>query len=180
MQPIYPSTLVAKTANAFLVLAIVALSACGLGPEKVSLEDPRLEPMLSAIAAVDRAALGFTPISADADVRFEENGPTAGYDVMLHIYARTRRTIAFRKDGDGYRWIGEEETHRGPKTFTTSDGTSNEEIVISYELERVDPRATGVPLRKVEVSYYGENDNLAGRSDLTLEDIKPVLVEWRQ
>jgi hypothetical protein len=168
-----------RIAHLVLLLTTVALSGCGFVPEKVSLTDPRLAPLLQAIAAVDRASFGFTPISTDADVRLESR-PRAGYDAMLHIYASTSRTIAFRKDTAGYRWIGEQEIHRGPKTHTTPDGTFNEEIVISYELERITPGATGVPLRQVHVSYHGEDRRLAHRYDLTLDEVRPILAEWRQ
>lgn len=168
-----------RIVHLLLVLTTVALSGCGFVPEKVSLTDPRLAPMLRAIAAVDRVPFGFTPIPTNAEVRLESR-PRAGYDAMLHIYAGTSRTIAFRKDKDGYRWIGEQEIHRGPKTYTTPDGTFNEEIVISYERERIDPGATGVPLRQVHVSYHGEDTRLVHRYDLTLDEVRPILTEWRE
>jgi hypothetical protein len=169
-----------RIVHGILLLITVALWACGFVPEKVSLTDPRLAPLLQAIEVVDRAALGFTPIVTNSDVRLE-SGPRAGYDAMLHIYAGiSRRTIAFRKDGAGYRWIGEQETHKGPKTYTTPDGPSNEEIVIKYELEHVHPETSGVPLHQVHISYRGEDTRLAHRDNLTLDDVKPILAEWRQ
>ena len=168
-----------RIVHLLFVLTTVALSGCGFVPEKVSLADPRLAPMLRAIAAVDRASFGFTPIPTNAEVRLESR-PRAGYDAMLHISASTSRTIAFRKDRDSYRWIGEQEIHRGPKTYATPDGTFNEEIVISYELERITPGATGVPLRQVHVSYHGEDTRLAHRYNLTLDEARPILAEWRQ
>ena len=99
---------------------------------------------------------------------------------MLHIYASTSRTIAFRKDKDGYKWIGEQETHKGPKTYDTPDGPSNEAVVISYELERSDPEVTAVPLRQVHVCYHGEDRRLARRQNLILDEVRPILAEWRQ
>lgn len=173
------SRVMLRIASALLILTTAALSGCGFVPEKVLLTDPRLAPMLQAIAAVDRASLGFTPIATNADVRLESR-PRAGYDAMLHIYSGTSRTIAFRKDTAGYRWIGEQEIHKGPKTYTTPDGTFNEQIVISYELERITPGATGVPLRQIKVSYAGEDGRLVHRYDLTLGDVKPILAEWGQ
>src|SRR5678815_2132119 len=158
-----------RSVRLLFLLITVELLGCGVVPEKVSLTDPRLVPMLRAIAVVDREVLGFTPISPNSDVRLESR-PRDGYDAMLHIYANTRRTIAFRKDKDGYRWIGEQEIHKGPKTYNTPDGPSNEEIVISYELERIDPGATGVPLRQVYVRYHGKDTRLAHRDNLTLDE----------
>ncbi len=67
---------------------------------------------------------------------------------MLHIASRTYRTIAFRRDGQGYRWIGEQETFTGPHKYTTVDGTFNEEIVLTYEVEHV----SGPPLNLPNIS----------------------------
>jgi hypothetical protein len=92
--------------QALLALSVVLLSGCDLGPGKVSLSDPRLRPMLQAIAAVDRAALGFGPIPTNAVVHLDGR-PRAGYDAMLHIstpalHSGIHRTIAFRKTASGY------------------------------------------------------------------------------
>jgi len=51
-------------------------------PEKVSIDDPRVTPMLEAVAKVDRQASGFSPVSRDAVIHLER-GPRDGYDVML-------------------------------------------------------------------------------------------------
>ena len=64
---------------------------------------------------------------------------------MLHIVSKTYRTIAFRKDALAYRWIGEQETFSGPHKYTTVDGTFNEEIVLTYEVEHL----SGVPLNRL-------------------------------
>src|SRR5471030_1534578 len=117
-----------RIAPILLGLAAVALSGCGLGPKPFSLSDPKIAPMLKAMAAVDRAAMGFTPIPTNANIRLEM-GPRSGYDAMLHIYAATHRTIAFRKTSEGYQWIAEQEIHYGPKMFTTVDGDTQEHIV---------------------------------------------------
>ncbi len=151
----------------------MALSSCGVFPEKVSFSDPRLAPMLRAIQAVDRSRLGFTPIATDAAVRLETRS-RAGYDAMLHVDGTTSRTIAFRKTATGYRWIHEQETHYGPKMFQTVDGTIREQITITYEVEHV----SGAPLGRTWVVYAGEDPRLAGRFDLTLEDVRPILTEW--
>ena len=160
------------------VFAAVVVSGCGpgpgLGPKPVSLSDTNVVPMLKAIARVDRAALGFTPIPTNANMLLEM-GPRLGYDAMLHIYAGTHRTIAFRKEPDGYRWIGEQEIHYGPKMFTDVDGKFQEYLAVMYQIERVN----GIPTNQIRIVYLGEDTRLVGRNDLTLEIIKPILEEWK-
>src|SRR6185295_9086419 len=101
-----------------LALVCAAVASCGLFPEKVSSDDPRITPMLEAMARVDRHALGFTPVSRDATVLLEL-GPRHGYDALLHIDGKTSRTIAFKSVGSGYEWIGEQEIFRGPGKYKT-------------------------------------------------------------
>ena len=161
-----------------MMLFVAAMSGCGvgpdLGPKRVSLSDTNVTPMLTAIAAVDRASLGFTPIPTNADILLEI-GPRSGYDTMLHVYADTHRTIAFRKTSDGFRWIGEQEIHYGPKMFTDVDGTFQEHLVVEYQIEPVN----GIPTNQIYVSYTGQDSRLAGRSDLTISNVTSFLEEWK-
>jgi hypothetical protein len=99
---------------AIVLLAVIVFSGCGFVPEKVSLSDPRLIPMLDAIAKVDRASLGFTPIPTNAIVRLESR-PHDGYDAMLHIDGHTSRTIAFRKTASGYNGLVNKKATQGQK-----------------------------------------------------------------
>jgi hypothetical protein len=138
------------------------------------MSDPRLVPFIKAIGAVDRTHLGFSPISTNARVQLDE-GAKMPCDALLHIYADTSRTVAFRKMPGGYRWIAETEEHYGPKNYTNIDGTLQEELVVSYQAEQLD----GTPTNQIRVAYYGEDKRLAGRDDLTLEAIKPILEEWK-
>jgi hypothetical protein len=156
---------------AFCITAL--LSGCG-GYPPTSISDPRLAPMLKAIAAVDRASLGFSPIPTKADVQLEEGG-RAPYDAMLHIYADTSRTVAFRKTADGYRWIAEQELHYGPKSFTNVDGTFQEYLVVEYQIERVN----GIPTNQIHIDYQGQDVRLTNRDNLTLSFIKPIFEEWK-
>jgi hypothetical protein len=93
---------------------------------------------------------------------------------MLHIYGRTSRTIAFRKQGGGFTWIGEQEIYKGPKQYTTVDGTFFEEVSLTYELQRV----AHYRLNHLNISYFGEDTRLAHKVDLTLEAVLPILKEW--
>ena len=138
---------------------------------------PRIQPLLKAAASFDRTAYGFTPLPTTADdVRFESK-PNDGYDAMLHIESRTSRTIAFRKTSGGYKWIGEQEGFRGPKKYTTSDGTFNEMIWLNYDAEPL--HVGGFPTNRLCIEYFGEDDRLVLRNDLKLDDIKPILKEWK-
>jgi hypothetical protein len=160
----------------FTVMALATFSGCNPGgppPKTVSLADPRIAPMLRAMESVDRTSMGFTPISTNADVTLE--GQSSNYDAMLHIYAATHRTVAFRKIADGYRWISEQEIHYGPRTCRDVDGPFQEHIVIEYQLEPVN----GIPTNLLSISYLGCDARFAKRNALTLEDIKPVLAEWK-
>jgi hypothetical protein len=154
-------------------LGLAALAGCGLSPESVTHDDPRVIELLAAAQEVDRAALGFTPIDREATLRLEDE-PRAGYDAMLHVDGRTNRTLAFRRRGGRCEWIGEQEIFRGPAEYVDPDGRLREEIVITYERERL----TGVPLNTIHVAYKGEDARLASGETLTLADVEPVLTTW--
>ena len=167
------SVLLRRVTGNILISTAIMLSGCGPPPPS-SISDPRLAPLFKAIAAAERAPLGFTPIPANARVMLEEGG-NAPYDAMLHIYADTSRTVAFRKTSNGYKWISEQELFYGPNDYTTVDGTSQEHIVIEYQIERVN----GIPTNQIVIDYHGDDSRLAKRDDLTLADIQPVLAEWK-
>jgi hypothetical protein len=158
---------------ALTVIVTVLLQACGLVPQKVSMDDPPVQRLLKAAASFDRTSYGFSPIPTQADVRLELR-PTSRYDAMLHIRAKTVRTIAFRKDHGNYVWVGEQETFDGPKKYKTLDGTFNEAITLTYEIQSI----SGYPLNQLNVTYRGEDARLIGRTDLSLATVKPILKEW--
>src|SRR4051794_40626748 len=87
-----------RTIGVFFSVAFL-ICGCGLTPQNVSLSIPETKPLLAAMEKVDRAALGFTPISTNANIRLERSS-RANYDAMLDVYGDTSRTIAFRKEGD--------------------------------------------------------------------------------
>jgi hypothetical protein len=165
---------IAATSSVFCITFF--LCSCGVFPEKVALNDPRLVPMFKAMDEIDRASLGFTPLSGEADIRLE--GAGRGYDAMLHIYEKqVSRTIAFRKTANGFKWIGEEEIHTGPNKYEDADGIRNEDIIIIYQIEPM----TGIPLNQTYIVYNGDDPRLANRwFTLTLTDVVPVLTEWQR
>ena len=160
-------TLLLKVVLAFLTVG------CGIFPENVSVSDQRVQSLLKVAADFDRASYGFSPLPTSGRVSLESK-PRAGYDAMLHLGGKTSRTIAFRKNTTGYSWIGEQEMFEGPKMYKSVDGTFHEEVTLTFEKEHV----SGVPLNKLNVSYMGEDSRLAGRVDLSLRDVKPILKEW--
>lgn len=131
--------------------------------------------MFDAIGRVDRTQLGSTAIPVDAQIRAEWH-PLAGaeYDVMLHIYKRTSRTVAFKRTAQGYEWIGEQESFTGPGTYKTPDGTFNESITITFERTHI----SGFPANRVNVLYAGEDPVLSPIEELTLQDVQPSLKKW--
>jgi hypothetical protein len=162
-----------KRSIALLVVACAAATRCRLIPEGVSIDDPRVVPMIEAMALVDRQALGFTPITPDATLRLEL-GPRAGYDAMLHVYGKTSRTIAFKSAGSRYEWIGEQETFQGPRKYVTPDGEFQESITLTYEKVPI----SGFPINRLSISYSGEDPMLTGPRQLSLDDVRPVLERW--
>ncbi|MEI6077793.1 MAG: hypothetical protein WCS94_19580 [Verrucomicrobiota bacterium] len=162
--------------------ALLALSGCGSKPDReplnkrASRSDTNVVLMLKAIEAIDRGALGFTPILPDTEIWVGESRP--GCSQMLELYAgsqRTRRAIIFRKTEGGYRWIAEMETHYGPKMFRTFQGPAQEEIIVEYCTEPFD----GIPTpNQIHVVYHGDDSRLTRRV-LTYAEIQPFLEKWR-
>ena len=157
---------------AITIMVGMLLQGCGI-PRQVAMDDPRVQPFLHAAESFDRTSHGFSPIPKQADVRLELRS-TERYDAMLHINAKTSRTIAFRKDDDHYVWIGDQEAFRGPKKYDTEDGVQTEQIVLTYEIQRV----SGDRLNQLNVDYLGRDPRVADRQGLTLDDVKPILKEW--
>ena len=116
--------------------------------------------------------MGFTDIPADAPMRLQSRR-RAGYDAMLHVGGRTKRTIAFRQSGEEYVWIHEQETFEGPRTYDTPDGVLKESITITFESSLV----SGAPLNKLDILYSGP-DEMAFVQDLALDQVRPVLARW--
>jgi len=155
------------------VIVAVLLEGCGLIPRKVTMDDAQVQRLVKAAGSFDRTSNGFSPIPRQADVRLELR-PTSRYDAMLHITTKTVRTIAFRKENGNYVWVGDQETFEGPKKYKTVDGVFNEAITLTYETQSI----SGYPLNQLNVTYRGEDPRLAGRNNLTLVVVKPILKEW--
>ncbi len=156
-------------------IAIIGLTIYGFSPKKIDYSNPELAPLWKAVEAVDRASMGFTPISKGSKISIERSNGKA-YDVMLHIYHHSSRTIAFRKKEGSIIWIGEQESFEGPQKYSTPDGTFNECITLTYDKEKI----SGYPINVLNISYAGEDPRLSSsRRALTLTDVQPILKEWK-
>ena len=175
--------------NVSALAALLICAGCSLGlthdgPTLVAVDDKQLSPLWSAAKTFDRSRYGFTPLPKAGQVGLEINSEPSGYDAMLHIgddnydalhRAEPYRTIAFRKKGAGFVWIGEQQSFRGPREFDTPDGRFHEQIVLNYEIEYV----SGYPLNKLDVTYRGPDKTLEQHyPSLTLEQVRPILSKW--
>lgn len=158
-----------------LCLLTLFLAGCGLVPQKVSVTDPEVQSLFSQSRIFPRENYGFSPLPTDnkTDIRIQRHSRGA-YDVMLHIYSGTSRTIAFRRTENGYRWIHEQESFQGPKTYNSPDGHLREQIVLTYETEPV----SGGNNNALTINYFGEDKRLSGHRNISLSEIKPILDEW--
>lgn len=162
-----------KPSAIFAAALVIIASGCGFGPEQVSFSDSRVQALLKATNAVNRASLGFTPIDSNSEIRLEWRARKR-YDAMLHIYGKTQRTIAFRRKGDDFEWIGEQEIFPGVKEYDSPDGRLREEIIVNFEKEPV----SGGPLNQVFIRYMGEDSSLARRANISLSEANGVLSSW--
>jgi hypothetical protein len=132
--------------------------------------DKAVEPFLQAINQSNRLALGFSAIPPDADAVIYEHGSET--DVYISIGPHTTWGdytdwhVSLVKLENTYQWVGERETYAGPNKY--------ENIYISYYTS---PKALH-PHRLV-VEYRGEDPRLK-KDNLTLQDISPVLAEWKK
>lgn len=157
------------------LLSLSLIAACGWIPEKLAWKDPRLVPLLTAMASVDRQAMGFTPLQREDQLRLETR-PRSGYDAMLHVDGQTSRTIAFKKVGEAYRWIGEQERFFGPRSFDTVDGKQRETICITFEKTPI----SGAPLNTLFITFHGIDVKGAEstRSGLGLLEAQAMIKPW--
>ena len=165
----------------FLVLPIMFLTGCGSKTRTLSISDPQLAPILQAIDASDRAALGFSSIPTNAVIHLDSRSD-ARHDVEIIVfdspalYYDIYRNIEFRKTETGYKWIRELESHPGPKTFTQSGHTKHEEIYIAYDITEV----MGITPNKLHIHYEGPASPFTSGKEITLDQVRPVLAEWSQ
>jgi hypothetical protein len=139
--------------------------------------DERIRPYLSALAAVDRGSLGFTPIPEDAKILVLPADGERGYDVLLRVHPLGSRSIYFRENANGsYEWVGESQAFTGPHRYDSGAGIRNEEVVIGYYTVPI----SGAPLNQVQYYYRGDDPRLRYKPFPTLEEVRPVLEEWRK
>jgi hypothetical protein len=138
------------------------------------MNDKRFAAFWDALSKIDRNALGFTPISPEARVEYE--GTIGETDVMLHVYDDTSRSLTFKKVGDAYLWVHEQEIHEGKDKWTDYDGALwVESITIEYQTENIN----GIPLNTLWIHYIGRETMRSSLDGLTLKDLQPIIEEWR-
>jgi len=99
-----------------VIFILSLLPSCELTLRKVKYDYIEVKPLWTALANVNRDTSGFTPIDKNADIILEGESVLFDnlYDMMLHNYGATFRTVAFKKIGDGkFVWIGEQEIFEG-------------------------------------------------------------------
>jgi hypothetical protein len=169
------------TVYLFLALPIICLTGCGSKTRTLSISDTQLAPILQAINASDRVALGFSSIPTNAVVHLDSRSD-ARHDVEIIVfdspalYYDIYRDIEFRKKETGYQWIRELETHPGPKTFTQSGHTKHEEIDIAYDTTEV----YGITPNKLHIHYEGPASPFISGKAITLDEARQVLAKWSQ
>lgn len=157
------------------ILIIGSSIGCGPIPVEVSMDDTRVQALLESVSRGHRESCELSPIPKSAKKIELEMKAIGQYDAMLHIYAKTARTISFRRNKDeGYEWIAEQEVFQGPKQYTSNDGSFFEEIVLDCAL----PKSSEDAVPRFQISYHGDDPRLARQSELTLSDVKPTLTEW--
>lgn len=138
------------------------------------MKDKRFAPFWEALSKIDGDALGFTPISPED--RVEVGGTIGETDVTLQIYGDTSRTVTFKKVGNSYQWIHEQEIHEGKDKWTDYDGAVwVESITIEYQTENIN----GIPLNTIWIDYRGRDSIKTSADGLTLKDVQPIIEDWR-
>lgn len=164
-------------AQSLLLLPVLFLVGCGSIPRETSLKNPEVIELLQAARNEGDKRKVFTPVLPDSEVRLEQ-AKSGGYHKMLHISSRAgkiRRTIAFRKDGEKYRWIGEQETFYAPKTYVSPDGEFPETVMFTYDSS--DFLRTGSPTNCLSVIYSGDDAEMPG-VHVKVPDALRKLKEW--
>ena len=166
-------------------LAIVAFSVLGGcsflqwagGITTAQMGSAEVQPYLAAAAASPRVAMGFSPLPTSGPVGIELPRYEKDYDVMLHLGAgNVSRTVTFLTRNGRLEWIGEQEIHRGPRTYDSVDGTSSEAVVLSCSLEA----RSGAP-KGCYASYDGPNtdtDRQIRFFDVTVVEAQRIWEAW--
>jgi len=166
-----------------LAVALLLTAGCGMDALRSALSEriemigsPRLHAF-SSMYEVDRPALGLSPLPRRGSVkivqRFGRDAKQAGYDALLRFGGPREKDLQFALVDGRYQWIGEIETHWGPRTFPVPGGRRREEITISYHA----PPAAGVP-EGLTIFYRGQDPAIPADANLSPAAVRPVLQVW--
>ena len=135
-----------------------------------AVEDSALAPF-NNMYEIDRDRYGLGPLPKKAKVFIDRaDSSTSGYDVMLRIYSKSNHYVAFRREGDRYKWVGELEQCEGPREYRSADGRMNEGVTISY-FQHASGYRDGL-----HTSYVGP-DSLTDQ-EIPLEQAKQLARQW--
>ena len=168
-----------QTVGLVLPLISFLIAACDPpdAPKAISFGDPRLIPFMEAVKRADPASLGFALLPTSGNLALElPSDSSREYDAMLHYYPDPTHeiTVGFKKVGDQYRWISQQEMHLGPRVIDTPHGPHKEYLVLEYQIEKVN----GVATNKLVIYYFGDDPRLQDDESLTLKKVQPILKEW--
>jgi hypothetical protein len=127
---------------------------------------------------VDRPALGLRPLPAEAkiNIRLLSGQATVdeGCDAIVNVWdGSVRQSAFFRRVGEKFEWIGEQEMYFGKETVKIPNGVSSETITINYFVEPTPKSQKGF-----SVKYLGSNPQLVSKQSLELDDVRPELAKW--
>jgi hypothetical protein len=131
----------------------------------------KLMPYEDAINSIDRSSLGFAPIPEDAKIWILKS--RLGYvqcpEVELYISDLPFMdwSICVEKIDGRYVLVSETQEYNSP------------EYGFMYVIYEVEDAGGVMQEGKIRIVYIGPNETLHNNTELTIEDVKPTIEEWR-
>ena len=119
----------------------------------------------------DRAKYGFTPLPEKARINiYKGNGGVT----KICIFGRNNRIVQLKEMEDGtYKWVYEKQEFTGPKKYRGKYQLQQPEVIhITYYYGYKKSAPT------IEYAYYGRDERILELRPLTLEKVRPFLIEW--
>lgn len=138
------------------------------------LGDLELQPFEHAITDIDRSSFGLTPIPTDAKIKilYDQEGYVSCPDAELYIpdLPFKRQHICLEKVGDTYLWYEEYEVYLGPEEWDT--------LWLAYSSTSTPLGGDYEPYTLI-IDYRVIGDDRFLDKSPSLEDIQPIIEEWR-
>lgn len=169
-----------RIALAALVVCGTLMSSCAPKARTLPISSEEIKPLITAAKEFPREFFGFSPLptSPQATVSVSEGDRSKGYDWLLKFHGSSLKTVAISRDPESkiYRWVHEGEMFYGPNWQQSEKGPVRENVYLVYETKPI----SAPSLNKLHISYEGPSSHLAGRTDLTLEEVGVLLRAWRK